>query len=125
MCLLVTTHNFVLLQVNNTTYTYSPAQKVLEPNFVVGAPSARLPEAGSQLNCVALPGNLTKSTIGQYLFAYTLWAFESFRTSWSRIFFLSCICSPSFSKIEIPDCFVSLSRKSGSVLLNQGRPLHS
>jgi hypothetical protein len=63
MCLLVTTHNFVLLQVNNTTYTYSPAQKVLEPNFVVGAPSARLPEAGSQLNCVVLPGNLTKSIL--------------------------------------------------------------
>lgn len=39
-------------EVNNTTYTYSPTQKVLEPNFVVGAPSsARLPEAGSQLNC--------------------------------------------------------------------------
>jgi hypothetical protein len=70
MCFLVITHNFVLLQVNNTTYTYSPAQKVLEPNFVVGASSARLPEAGSQLNCVVLPGNLTKSTIGQYLFAY-------------------------------------------------------
>lgn len=66
--LLVITHNFVLLQVNNTTYTYSPAQKVLEPNFVVGAPSSRLSEAGSQLNCVVLPGNLT--TIGQHLFAY-------------------------------------------------------
>jgi hypothetical protein len=50
---------FLLLQVNNTIYTYSPTQKVLEPNFVVGAPSsARLPEAGSQLNCVVLPGNL-------------------------------------------------------------------
>jgi len=48
-------------------YTYSPTQKVLEPNFVVGAPSsARLPEAGSQLNCVVLPGNLLwKITIGQ------------------------------------------------------------
>lgn len=57
--LLVITHNFLLLQVNNTMYTYSPTQKVLEPNFVVGAPSsARLPEAGSQLNCVVLPGNL-------------------------------------------------------------------
>jgi len=45
--------------VNNTMYTYSPTQKVLEPNFVVGAlSSARLPEAGSQLNCVVLPGNL-------------------------------------------------------------------
>lgn len=44
---------------NNTTYTYSPTQKALEPNFVVGAPSsARLPEAGSQLNCVILPGNV-------------------------------------------------------------------
>lgn len=59
------THNFLLLQVNNTMYTYSPTQKVLEPNFVVGAPSsARLPEAGSQLNFV-LPGNLLwKITIG-------------------------------------------------------------
>lgn len=56
---LVITQNFLLLQVNNTMYTYSPTQKVLEPNFVVGAPSsARLPEAGSQLNCVVLPGNL-------------------------------------------------------------------
>jgi hypothetical protein len=53
-------------EVNNTTYTYSPAQKVLEPNFVVGAPSARLPEAGSQLNCVALPDVKAKSsTVGQ------------------------------------------------------------
>lgn len=60
MCLLEITHNFLLLQVNNTTYTYSPTQKVLEPNFVVGAPSsARLPEAGSQLNYVVLPGNIT------------------------------------------------------------------
>jgi hypothetical protein len=51
---------FLLLQVNNTTYTYGPTQKVLEPNFVVGTPSAaRLPEAGSQLNCVALPGDFT------------------------------------------------------------------
>lgn len=47
-------------------YTYSPTQKVLEPNFVVGASSsARLPEAGSQLNCV-LPGNLLwKISMGQ------------------------------------------------------------
>lgn len=53
------TQNFLLLQVNNTMCTYSPTQKVLEPNFLVGAPSsARLPEAGSQLNCVVLPGNL-------------------------------------------------------------------
>jgi hypothetical protein len=56
---LVITQNFLLLQVNNTMCTYSPTQKVLEPNFLVGAPSsARLPEAGSQLNCVVLPGNL-------------------------------------------------------------------
>uniref|UniRef100_A0A0A9CTU2 NAC domain-containing protein n=1 Tax=Arundo donax TaxID=35708 RepID=A0A0A9CTU2_ARUDO len=49
-------------EVNNTTYTYSPTQKVLEPNFVVGAPSsARLPEAGSQLNCVVLPDGQAKS----------------------------------------------------------------
>lgn len=53
-------------EVNNTTYTYSPAQKVLEPNFVVGAPSARLSEAGSQLNCVVLPdGKAKSSTVGQ------------------------------------------------------------
>lgn len=51
--------NFLLLQVNNPNYTYSPTQKVVEPNFVVGAPSsARLPEAGGQLNCVVLPGNV-------------------------------------------------------------------
>ncbi|KAL5222876.1 hypothetical protein ABZP36_027589 [Zizania latifolia] len=50
-------------EVNNTTYTYSPTQKVLEPNFVVGAPSsARLPEAGSQLNYVVLPDSQTKSS---------------------------------------------------------------
>ncbi|XP_062191568.1 uncharacterized protein LOC133895340 [Phragmites australis] len=50
-------------EVNNTTYTYSPTQKVLEPNFVVGAPSsARLPEAGSQLNCVVLPDDQAKSS---------------------------------------------------------------
>uniref|UniRef100_A0A0D9XAY4 NAC domain-containing protein n=1 Tax=Leersia perrieri TaxID=77586 RepID=A0A0D9XAY4_9ORYZ len=49
-------------EVNNTTYSYSPAQKVLEPNFVVGAPpSARLPEAGSQINYVVLPDSQTKS----------------------------------------------------------------
>ncbi|KAG8048344.1 hypothetical protein GUJ93_ZPchr0008g12843 [Zizania palustris] len=49
-------------EVNNTTYTYSPTQKVLEPNFVVGAPSsARLSEAGSQLNYVVLPDSQTKS----------------------------------------------------------------
>ncbi|CAM0911588.1 unnamed protein product [Alopecurus aequalis] len=49
-------------EVNNTTYTYSPTQKVLEPNFVVGAPSsARLPEAGSQLNCVVLPDSQAKT----------------------------------------------------------------
>uniref|UniRef100_A0A0D3H392 NAC domain-containing protein n=1 Tax=Oryza barthii TaxID=65489 RepID=A0A0D3H392_9ORYZ len=51
-------------EVNNTTYTYSPTQKVLEPNFVVGAPSsARLPEAGSQLNYVVLPDSQTKSSL--------------------------------------------------------------
>ncbi|VAI75422.1 unnamed protein product [Triticum turgidum subsp. durum] len=45
-------------EVNNPSYTYSPTQKVVEPNFVVGAPSsARLSEAGGQLNCVVLPGN--------------------------------------------------------------------
>ncbi|KAL6859159.1 hypothetical protein ACP4OV_018161 [Aristida adscensionis] len=50
-------------EVNNTTYTYSPTQKVLEPNFVVGAPSsARLPDTGSQLNCVVLPDGQAKST---------------------------------------------------------------
>ncbi|XP_006660391.1 uncharacterized protein LOC102710047 [Oryza brachyantha] len=50
-------------EVNNTTCTYSPTQKVLEPNFVVGAPSsARLPEAGSQLNYVVLPDSQTKSS---------------------------------------------------------------
>uniref|UniRef100_A0ACD5Y7R0 Uncharacterized protein n=1 Tax=Avena sativa TaxID=4498 RepID=A0ACD5Y7R0_AVESA len=56
-------------EVNNTTYTYSPTQKVLEPNFVVGAPSAaRLPEAGSQLNCVVLPDSQAKSwSIGERL----------------------------------------------------------
>ncbi|CAL5000351.1 unnamed protein product [Urochloa decumbens] len=54
-------------EVNNTMYAYSPTQKVLEPNFVVGAPSsARLPEAGSQLNCVVLPDGQAKSgTIGK------------------------------------------------------------
>lgn len=54
-------------EVNNTMYTYSPTQKVLEPNFVVGAPSsARLPEAGSQLNCVVLPdGQAKSSTMGK------------------------------------------------------------
>ncbi|KAM0853717.1 hypothetical protein ACQ4PT_050882 [Festuca glaucescens] len=54
-------------EVNNTTYSYGPTQKVLEPNFVVGAPSAaRLPEAGSQLNCVALPDSQAKnSSIGK------------------------------------------------------------
>uniref|UniRef100_A0ACD6AD08 Uncharacterized protein n=1 Tax=Avena sativa TaxID=4498 RepID=A0ACD6AD08_AVESA len=56
-------------EVNNTTYTYSPTQKVLEPNFVVGAPSAaRLPEAGSQLNCVVLPDSQAKNwSIGERL----------------------------------------------------------
>ncbi|KAF0898430.1 hypothetical protein E2562_007266 [Oryza meyeriana var. granulata] len=50
-------------EVNNTTYTYSPTQKVLEPSFVVGASSsARLPEAGSQLNYVVLPDSQTKSS---------------------------------------------------------------
>ncbi|KAJ1269675.1 hypothetical protein BS78_07G229800 [Paspalum vaginatum] len=50
-------------EVNNTMYMYSPTQKVLEPNFVVGAPSsARLPEAGSQLNCVVLPDGQAKSS---------------------------------------------------------------
>jgi hypothetical protein len=49
-------------EVNNTTYTYSPTQKVLEPNFVVGAPSsARLPEAGSQLKRVVLPDSQAKN----------------------------------------------------------------
>ncbi|RLM61958.1 NAC domain-containing protein 17-like [Panicum miliaceum] len=54
-------------EVNNTMYTYSPTQKVLEPNFVVGASSsARLPEAGSQLNCVVLPdGQAKSSSIGK------------------------------------------------------------
>ncbi|KAL6646384.1 hypothetical protein ACP70R_017992 [Stipagrostis hirtigluma subsp. patula] len=54
-------------EVNNTTYTYSPTQKVLEPSFVVGAPSsARLPEAGSQLNCVVLPDGQPKgNSIGK------------------------------------------------------------
>ncbi|XP_062195056.1 NAC domain-containing protein 16-like [Phragmites australis] len=53
-------------EVNNTTYTYSPSQKVLEPNFVVGAPpSARLSEAGSQLNCVVLPDEAKSSSIGK------------------------------------------------------------
>lgn len=49
-------------EVNNTTYTYSPTQKVLEPNFVVGAPSsARLPEAGSQLKRAVLPDSQAKN----------------------------------------------------------------
>lgn len=49
--------------------TYSPTQKVLEPNFLVGAPSsARLPEAGSQLNCVVLPGNLIMEKYNRLLY---------------------------------------------------------
>eukprot|EP00494_Astrolonche_serrata_P001968 UN01974 len=49
-------------EVNNPSYTYSPTQKVVEPNFVVGAPSsARLSEAGGQLNCVVLPDSQAKN----------------------------------------------------------------
>ncbi|XP_048550477.1 NAC domain-containing protein 78-like [Triticum urartu] len=49
-------------EVNNPSYTYSPTQKVVEPNFVVGAASsARLSEAGGQLNCVVLPDSQAKN----------------------------------------------------------------
>lgn len=66
---LVITQIFLLLQVNNTMFTYSPTQKVLEPNIVVGAPSsARLLEAGSQLNCVVLPGNLIMGNYNRLLY---------------------------------------------------------
>ncbi|VAI87821.1 unnamed protein product [Triticum turgidum subsp. durum] len=49
-------------EVNNPNYTYSPTQKVVEPNFVVGAlSSTRLSEAGGQLNCVVLPDSQAKN----------------------------------------------------------------
>uniref|UniRef100_A0A0A9DLF4 Uncharacterized protein n=1 Tax=Arundo donax TaxID=35708 RepID=A0A0A9DLF4_ARUDO len=50
---------------------------------------------------------------------------EHFRTSWTRKFYHSCIYLPPFSKIEVIDHFVSFSRKSSSILLNQGRFIHS
>ncbi|TVU50311.1 hypothetical protein EJB05_01678 [Eragrostis curvula] len=81
-------------EVNNTIYTYSPAQKVLEPNFVVGAPSARLPEAGSQLNCVVLPDGQAKSSTTGKRFVKLLdsisappaFAAEEFPSNFSKTF---------------------------------------